>query len=164
MNENILFEEQKPIDAPKRPQFLTVLCILTFIGSALGLLGAIYGYFSAKSSAAMMDTMGNTPGMEGMGGMMMGEVQATMRKAAENAFPNMIIGIVCSLLCLFGALQMWQLKKQGFYIYTVGEIAAPIAAFILGAGGMIGGIGAIFGVVIAIVWIVLYALNLKHLK
>ena len=159
-NENLVFNEPNQVEVPKRPQFITVLCILTFIGSALGIIGAIYGYFSAKASATMFETMGNGGDSYGM----MAELQETARKAVENALPNLIIGVVCSLLCLFGAIQMWQLKKMGFYIYTVGEIIPPIAAFILGAGGMIGGMGAAVGLIIAIVWIILYGINLKHMK
>lgn len=164
MNENILYDTPGPeATAPKRPTFLTVLCILTFVGSALALISAIYGYFTIKTSAAMFDTsMQSVEGMDQSG--MMSELQNTMQKAVENALPNLIIGVVCALLCLFGAIQMWKQLKMGFYIYCVGELVPPIAGFILGAGGMIGSMGAIFGMLIAIVWVILYAVNLKHMK
>jgi hypothetical protein len=159
--ENILMENQPQVAEPKRPQFLTVLCILTFIGSGLAFIGAIWGYFSVKASAGLLENMGN---MEGDTYGMMSGMQETMIKAVENAVPNLVIGLVCSLLCLFGALQMWKLKRSGFFIYSVGEITPAIAAFFLGGGGLIGSAGAIFGLVIAIVWIVLYAVNLKHMR
>ncbi|MES2132631.1 MAG: hypothetical protein V4506_09785 [Bacteroidota bacterium] len=162
-NQNILFETQKPVEAPKRPTFLTVICILTFIGSALAIISAIYGYFTISQSAAVFNTtLGSTEGLDQTG--MMSELQSTMQKAVENALPNLIIGVVCALLCLFGAIQMWKQVKMGFYIYCVGEIVPPIAGFILGAGGMVGSVGAIFGVVVAAVWVILYAVNLKHMK
>lgn len=159
--ENISTENQQMNDAPKRPQFLTVLCILTFIGSALAIISAIMGYFSAQASAAMisnMDSMGNDP--TGM----MSEMQGMAQKAVDNAVPNLVIAIVCALLCLFGALQMWKLKKTGFYIYTVGEIVPPISVFILMGGGLFGGITSVLTLLVAIVFVVLYALNLKHMK
>eukprot|EP01012_Entosiphon_sulcatum_P057034 TRINITY_DN80750_c0_g1_i1.p1 TRINITY_DN80750_c0_g1~~TRINITY_DN80750_c0_g1_i1.p1 ORF type:complete len:165 (-),score=24.08 TRINITY_DN80750_c0_g1_i1:28-522(-) len=164
MTENILYDTPKPEEtAPKRPTFLTVLCILTFVGSGLALISAIYGYFSVQASAAMFDT--SMQGMEGMDQTgMMGELQETMRKAVENAIPNLIIGVVCALLCLFGAIQMWKQRKTGFYIYTVGELVPPIAGFILGAGGVIGSASVILGLIIAVVWVSLYAVNLKHMK
>lgn len=161
MENNILMENQSVNGAPKRPQFITVLCILTFIGSALAFFGAIWGYFSIKASAAMLENMGSAEG-DSFG--MMSGIQETMIKAVENAVPNMIIGVFCSLLCLFGALQMWKLKKIGFFIYSVGEITPVIAAFFLGGGGLIGGAGAVVGLLFAIVWIVLYAINFKHLN
>lgn len=164
MTENILYNSPNVApEAPKRPTFLTVLCILTFIGSALALISAIWGYFSVQSSAAMFDaSMQNMEGMEQTG--MMGELQETMRKAVENAIPNLIIGVVCALLCLFGAIQMWKQLKMGFYIYCVGELVPPIAGFFLGAGGMLGSASVIFGLIIAGVWVTLYAVNLKHMK
>ncbi len=161
MENNILMENQPINEAPKRPQFITVLCILTFIGSALAFFGAIWGYFSIKASAAMLENMGSADG-DAFG--MMSGMQETIIKAVENAVPNLIIGVVCSLLCLFGAIQMWKLKKTGFFIYSAGEIIPPISAFFLGGGGLIGGTGAVIGLLIAIVWIVLYAVNLKHMK
>lgn len=161
MENNILMENQPINDGPKRPQFLTVLCILTFIGSGLAFIGAIWGYFSIKASATLLENMGSAEG--DTYGMMSG-MQETMMKAVENAVPNMIIGLVFSLLCLYGALQMWKLKRMGFFVYCIGEITPAIAAFFLGGGGLIGGAGAIVGLLIAIIWIVLYAVNLKHMN
>ncbi|MES2513719.1 MAG: hypothetical protein V4580_06215 [Bacteroidota bacterium] len=162
MEENILYTTSAPInEAPKRPQFLTVLCILTFIGCAISFCSSIWGYYSIEASSGALESMGaiqdDTYGM-------VSEVQATMAKAVENAVPNLVIGLVCSLLCLFGALQMWALKKLGFFIYCIGELTPAIAGFLLGAGGFIGTASAIIWLLIAIVWIVLYAVNLKHMN
>jgi hypothetical protein len=161
MENNILMENQTTPEAPKRPQFITVLCVLTFIGSALAFIGAIWGYFSIKASAAVLETMGSAQG--DTYGMMSG-MQETMIKAVENAVPNLIIGLLCSILCLYGALQMWKLKKMGFFIYSIGEVTPAIAGFFLGGGGLIGGAGAVVGLLFAIVWVVLYAVNLKHMN
>ena len=70
-----------------RPTFLTVLCILTFIGSGLGVLGGLLG-------------------MVGTSALGMFAPQGTMLVQ--------ILGLAASGLCLYGALQMWGLKKQGF--------------------------------------------------
>ena len=59
---------------------------------------------------------------------------------------------------------MWKLKKIGFFIYCFGEITPAISGFLLGAGGLIGSSAAILGLLLAIVWIVLYAVNLKHMN
>ncbi|MBI3520974.1 MAG: hypothetical protein HY062_16665 [Bacteroidetes bacterium] len=160
MENNILMENQPINEAPKRPQFITVLCILSFVGCGLAFIGAIWGYFSIKASAVVLENMGSAEG-DAFG--MMSGMQETMLKAVENAVPNLIIGLVCSLLCLYGALQMWKLKKVGFFVYCVGEITPAIAGFFLGGGGLIGGTGAVIGLLFAMVWIVLYAVNLKHM-
>lgn len=162
MEENtILNSNNEPVQEPKRPQFLTVLCILTFIGCGFAIFGAIWGYISIKASSGLLENMAN---MEGDSFGMMSGMQDTMRKAVENAVPNLLIGVVCALLCLYGALQMWKLKRIGFYVYTVGEIVPAISGFLLGGDGLIGGAGAVVGLLFAVLWIVLYAINFKHLK
>ncbi len=146
---------------PQRPQFLTVLCILSFIGCALAFFGAIWGFYSIKASAPVLENMAN---MEGDTYGIVSGMQDTMKKALENAIPNLIIGVVSALICLYGVIEMWKLKKVGFFMYSVGEITPAIAGFLLGGGGLIGSAGAVFGLLFAIVWIVLYAVNFKHLK
>lgn len=164
MNENILYDTPKPVEmAPKRPTFLTVLCILTFVGSAIALLMSVYGYFTAERSAAMFDTsMGNMQEADHLG--MIAQTQLATQKEAENALPILIIGIITSLLCLFGAMQMWKQLKRGFYIYCVGEIIAPVSKLFLGAGTMIELAGMGLGLLVAMAFIIMYAVNLKHMK
>ncbi|MBA4240602.1 MAG: hypothetical protein C0448_07745 [Sphingobacteriaceae bacterium] len=161
MEDNMSIENQPVSEVPKRPQFITVLCVLTFIGSGLSFVGALWGYFSIKASEKFLNNL--TTSQDHAHGMISG-MQETMMKAVENAVPNMVIGLLCSLICLYGAIQMWKLKKTGFFIYSVGEITPAISAFFLGGGGLIGGAGAVVGLLLAIVWIVLYAINFKHLK
>jgi hypothetical protein len=76
-----------------------------------------------------------------------------------------IINAVCVIICLIGVLMMWKLKKTGFYIYVVGEIAPAIFSFaLLGGFGALGTMAMIAGLIFPIAFIIMYALNLKHLK
>jgi hypothetical protein len=113
-----------------RPTFLTVLCILSFIGCGLAVLGSF----------------------------------ATITKLTG------ILGLVAALVCLYGVIQMWKLKKMGFWIYLVGEIAPIIiTAVTVGVAGLFtfaGGFTAIMiglGSIFTIAFIIMYALNLKHM-
>ena len=49
-----------PTETIERPQFLKVLCILTFIGCGLGILGSVFGWWSLKTLSALME---NDPDM-----------------------------------------------------------------------------------------------------
>lgn len=162
METNTNFQTSQNEGQKVRPVFLTVLCILSFIGSSLGFIGAIWGYVSVKASAELYQNMGNAEGEDPLG--VMSSVQDSLLKAVENAVPNLIIGLTCSILCLVGALMMWKLNKKGIFIYALGELAQPITAFVLSGGGLIGGIGAAFSLIVAIVFVVLYGMNYKHLK
>ncbi len=52
---DLLNLEQK--DVQKLPSMLNVLTILTYIGCALGAIGAIWGYFSIAASYKMLEAM-----------------------------------------------------------------------------------------------------------
>lgn len=91
--------------AKGRPTFLTVLCILTFIGSGLGLLGGLFGLLGASFFIALPGAAGGTTLV-------------------------VIIGLLASILCLFGAIKMWGLAKQGFTLYLLGAILAIVASII----------------------------------
>ena len=126
----------KEIDG--RPTFLTVLCILTFIGSGLGVLGSILLFVGA---GAVMSYFGTMSGAEGAGGM------------------GYVIGLlILSGTSLFGAIQMWNLKKIGFYIYTGVGIIGIILPLLFGMGF------STLGTIITIAFIVMYYLNVKYMS
>ncbi len=155
-----------------RPNFLTVLCILTFIGSAYGIFQAITSYTTADVTVGVAkDAMEEVTDQI--------EDQADSEKEAEMA--NKIIGSITdgltvenvkqigiasgisNLLTLLGAILMWGLNKKGFWLYAIGTaiiIFAPI--FIYGGfmGAAAGGVYAFIG----ILFCVLYGMNLKHMS
>ncbi|MBN1181465.1 MAG: hypothetical protein JXB49_04200 [Bacteroidales bacterium] len=132
-------EEQKT-EGQKRPGLLTVLCILTFIGSGLGIL---FGLLLIIGAGSVLSFLGRIPGFGGGGGMM----------------SYSIVSLVLSVVLLFGAIQMWKLKKLGFYLYT----AAKIIGFILPIVWL-GMPFNIVGLIIMAAFIVLYGLNLKAMS
>lgn len=85
------------VEAGKRPTFLTVLCILTFIGSAWGIIGAF------------------------------------MQDAGLDSYASYYkwVMILLNVGTLFGALQMWKMKKMGLYIYTVSALASVVLMWVV---------------------------------
>lgn len=153
-----------------RPTFLTVLCILSFIGGALGIFNGITTLMAPPVDQAMnelqaeMDKasaeLGDQSAM--VSGMMDGAVEIA-RKTAENAMPLGLAAIILSAVSVFGVWKMWNLQKQGFTIYTAATIIGLLfPLFFLGFNFMsimALGMGGFFGVL----FIILYALNLKHM-
>lgn len=92
-----------PVGAGKRPTFLTVLCILTFVGSGLGVLGGFLGLIGTSAFAMF---------------------------APQGTMIVQIIGLVAALLCLFGAIKMWGLYKQGFLIYVLGSLLSIVGSVV----------------------------------
>ena len=155
-----------------RPTFLTVLCILTFIGSGYGIFNSISSYKGAEVAVGLtsdimedaMDKIEDEADSESEAAMAQKIVGAVTEGLSVENIKNMAIANgISSILCLIGAFLMWGLDKKGFYLYVIGTVAgivAPIMIYKGILGAMAGGGIAFFG----ILFVVLYGLNLKHLR
>lgn len=85
-------------ESAKRPAFLTVLCILTFIGSGWGIISAL----------AFQEPL--------------------MKEYAGYYYWVMLL---LNLGTLFGAIQMWKMKKVGLYIWTASEVISLILMWVV---------------------------------
>lgn len=164
MNEQLLNDELLDSGTEmqrKRPVFLLVLCILTFVGAGLGLLGAIFSVFTMSQTEevySQMNSFGTDIGID-------------FRESYKWTKIANYANLVGNALCLTGALFMFQLKKIGFYVYIPGQMLPLIGAYLamnsMFTGGLFAGIGMVsmvFNTMIAIAFIVMYGLNLKHMK
>ncbi|GEM_PF-1295037 len=168
-NENL---DSDPTEQKGRPQFLTVLCILTFIGSGLGVLGGLLSFAGVSALS-------------------------TFSSAAGSSVIWSILGLVAAILCLLGAIQMWNLKKSGFLLYLAGSAISVIVSIIStvmitsqtskfsdairNSGGQMNSsqeqvadafagaasgfvwVGTIFGILITTAFVIMYNANRKHL-
>ncbi|MFH0865369.1 MAG: hypothetical protein V1904_04195, partial [Bacteroidota bacterium] len=80
----------------KRPTFLTVLCILSFVGVAFAVISAIVSLLTAKVSTAMVESASEMEGFEG------NPIIETAKKSMEWANTLNIISIITALICLVG--------------------------------------------------------------
>ncbi|MCF8227476.1 MAG: hypothetical protein K9G58_04250 [Bacteroidales bacterium] len=136
-------ENQQP---RKRPELLTILCILTFIGSGLG----TFSNLVLSLSYEMMQQMASSgelsfPGMD--------VYFAVPRSYYVGSFFFM-------LGSLLGAIQMWKLRRIGFHIYTVSQILLLVLPSLYAQNFPY----PYLNVLITAVFILLYAMNLKHMS
>lgn len=132
-------------DMKKLPQMLNVLTILTYIGCGLGVLFILFAFLGVGflSSLAPKSSEGSA-------------IASTVTNYATLSLVASLVGIA---LCFFGAMKMRNLLKVGFFIYVAGQLIPIIFTFAT--------VGVTFGitaVVIPLVFIVLYAMQLKFLK
>jgi hypothetical protein len=150
----------------KRPSMLNVLTILTFISNGLGFISAFYSYFSAPSNydkvVQAQDKMDQMPDI--VKNMMGPDPVGNARKMLDNRLPIMLLTLVGALLCFYGALQMRKLKKTGFTIYILGDIVPFLGLFVFIGASMLTGFTGIFGILITLVFVILYATQLKYMK
>lgn len=157
----------------KRPVFLTVLCILTFVSCGLGVLSSVYGLTVSGNAAKQMQSQQRM--MQRMGhdqdNPFLDEAIDSAQKIESKQTLNSLLSLGNSLLCLAGALLMWRLRKSGYFIYVIGQTLPFISLIImyplLQDSKFIGPLMLIGYVVMAffsLAFIVMYGLNLKHMR
>ena len=161
--------------APLRPTLLTVLCILTFIASAWGIINNIKSYINANAISGIVDSAmaqakndvkESTKDKPEAGQL----AEKIINSASEITDPAKlkkmaIYGLIGNVLAFVGAFLMFNLKKTGFWVYLVHvavAILAPLAVY--GAGNMLIGISTMGVVFVSILFSVLYSLNLKYMS
>lgn len=154
-----------------RPTFLTVLCVLTFIGSGFGLLGGIFSYVTAPMSSAMttevMAGMENQLAEEEMNetvANMMESIFSSSIELMEYAAPLAIVSIIGALLSITGAVFMYRMQKKGFYLYTVAQLAMVFAPCMFVGFNFMTGMSMMGTGFFALIFIVMYGVNVKHLS
>jgi type III secretory pathway component EscR len=163
-----------------RPTLLTVLCILTFIGSGWAILSNSWAYSSASETARTFSSVVTINSNDSTlqrdsavreGGRKKRELfarnimfSASKFMTADNIRKKALGSIISAIFTLVGAILMWQLFKKGFYVYIAGiliEIIVPV--YLYGTNMMSLGItfiSAFFG----LLFIALYALNIKSMR
>ncbi len=87
----------------------------------------------------------------------------TAQAMLDNRLPILIITLLSTALCFFGAYQMRKLKKTGFSFYILGDVVGYATGIFIGfdtfATFTVG-----IAIAITILFIILYAAQLKYMK
>ncbi len=148
---------------PKLPSGLNVLTILTFIGCAWELYSNVKNFLGGKKALEefekAQDQLAEAPAwVKKLAGP---EVHEVMVQGLDNRVPIIIIGMIGTILCFYGALQMRKLKKEGYILWLVGEML-PILGTIIFLPVFFKTIFVYF-LIIPIIFIILYTTQRKHL-
>lgn len=150
----------------KLPGMLNTLTILTFIGCAIAYLGTIWNFYDSSNiekKRAEIEAAQDSLGDNEMASNMMASSLDIMQRSYDNRYILLVSGLLFTTLCLIGALQMRKLKKSGYPLYVVGELAPVVLSAVLIGFSLIGGIAIIFSAVIAVIFVILYSSQRKHL-
>lgn len=131
---------------PKRTEILTILCILSFIGSGLaGFSNLIIALAYNDLDKIIASSKFDIPGL---------------KESLNAGRPFFAISFVLYLLSFTGVMLMWKLKKTGFHIYAISQIILLIIpSFFLPDLGF-----PTLAVMISAIFILLYATNLRVMK
>jgi hypothetical protein len=143
-----LTPQLQPESKPQRPTLLTVLCILTFIGSGMNLFSSlvIAGFYDifVEIAREFADKF-KLPGID-------------MLLEAQPLF--FLVSGIFYAGSLVGAILMMQLKKAGFHVYTIFQILliiAPMYFMHLASPGLP-------ELLFSGLFILLYSMNLKFMS
>lgn len=133
----------------KRPVFLTILCVLTFISSFVGALSAL---FTPLFSDIFVTVVSESPFVEeSLRPALIGLINAGWRFHFW-----MLLFHIGSFI---GAVYMWQLKKIGFHFYAISNLAILFIPTVV-LNMLVG----IENVLSTIIFIGFYAVFLKLMK
>ncbi|MES2800078.1 MAG: hypothetical protein V4638_08675 [Bacteroidota bacterium] len=160
-------------EQPKRPTFLTVLCILSFVNLGISFISVPIALFTgpqseeqvALSRAAIME--GNeelrATGMNSIADMM--EKIGRMTEALNAAhYPIMTLTFLNVILALVGVWMMWNGRKLGFHLYIIYNIIATAYLYLFVSPADIPTLVIVFNLIFSGLFIFLYSRNLKWMK
>ncbi|MGL5681926.1 MAG: hypothetical protein ACRDDZ_02585 [Marinifilaceae bacterium] len=107
-------EGQIPALPPTRPIFLSVLCVLTYVGSGFLFLFSLLTLFYSNNITLFMLQNGIDP-------------RATL--TGGNVFAASVIGLMLSVATIIAASKMWRLQKYGFWMYVVVQCVSILLVF-----------------------------------
>jgi hypothetical protein len=137
-----------PQPTPARTQTLTILCILSFIGSGISILGAL-SYILFFDYCLNLFSSYNT------------QFFRILHDSLAILSPGyFFVELVFTLASLAGVFLMWKLRKVGFHIYTL----ANILILSLPLFFKVGGFDYPDLLIVTGPFIVLYALQLKTMR
>lgn len=157
--DNELLDSSKSEVDGKRPVFLTVLCILTFVGSGLGLIYALFMLITLSMAENLWSGMNQVGDFD----QILGNYYRWMKI-------TVVLVIAGCLLCIIGSILMMTLRKLGYYLYIIGELLPFFGFFMLMnsiPGTRMDGPSLVFTIILLIfplAFIIMYGLNLKHMR
>lgn len=129
--EDYNIEQEEP---QKRPEMLTVLCILSFINAVWNALSNFISFAFYDTFQSLFTQMKNGEGMFEDMAEQMGDNWEMMSEASALAFSigrgYYLLDLLLFVASFVGVLMMWRLQKKGFHVYTIAQILMLIATSI----------------------------------
>jgi hypothetical protein len=151
----------------KRPVFLSILTWLSFLGEGFGLLLVILSFrFSSRHSAEILDVNMEFSSESELHPQYQNIITSFMDfwiVQQDQFYTIHFSRIILLLTSLFGVYLMYNLKRNGFFIYTVAQVLLVAIPFLYVSGNPIGQIMASLQFFIVGLFVFLYATQVKYL-
>lgn len=156
----------------RRPTFLVVLCIFTFVGSGWNILADLFYLFTAniidgtidmEQNSAMvgeLESQGIDSFFSGFWNSSLGLMQTGMQHAREIVVFQLILNVVV----LAGAILMFRLRRPGFYLYVAAQILLLFIWPYFAGFHLVVIIKMLLAGLVSFLFIALYAFHLKYMN
>jgi hypothetical protein len=151
------YAQENPLQA-ERPDFLKILCILSFVACGLWILVSSIGTVALTLDEAAIETfwaqaVSANPQLE--------EVEPVT--FIHDFGMLCVYMLIATIFSLTGVIMMWRLEKMGFFIYVAAELVTHFFTLDIGNQESKSYGGMIFGILIDLIFIVMYFMNLKYM-
>jgi hypothetical protein len=159
-------DEEFNNEAPrKRPVFITVLAILSWIYVGSGVFGALINSLSSEEkqmeqidqAIAIYDDVDEMP--------LRDELIEVLEASKENLRISNLGNLIFLLVEGIAVFMMFNLKRNGFWLYTLAQIGiVSLAIMVMPWPNIISTLTIVFTLFLVFLFEILYAVNLKHMK
>ena len=138
---------------PKRPDGLTVACVLSFINAGFQFLGNIISFLAynvmrelgqSEEYLEMMEKF--VPDID--------EFEVQMQAQLAISRVSYLLMALAFAASFYGVIQMWKLQKRGFHIYAISQIVILIITAIFVAS--VTGASMVSPAILTAIWIGIY--------
>jgi hypothetical protein len=153
-------------EAPrKRPAFITVLAILSWVYVAIGVLGALVNSLSSEEkqmqqidqAIAIYDDMDDVP--------FLADSVAVLEASRDNLRVTNLGNLIFLLIEGVAVFMMFNLKRNGFWLYTLAQIGlVSLMIMVMPWPNLISTLTVVVTLFLVLLFEILYAVNLKHMK
>lgn len=156
-------EEQK-----KRPRFLTILCILSFISIGAILFSTLLGFIKGPLTKEELDqtfsSMNSLTSVFNDSNQMQDLLEKTyerQRIVNSKFYLNALLQLIVYAVGLFGVLKMWKMKKIGFHLYIIYSLGALSFIYAIVPINLVLKEEIIQSALLSLLFVIMYARNLK---
>ena len=112
-------------EEPKRPEMLTVICVLSFINAVYNGISNCVSFAFYDSFQKVFAQMRNGEGMFADMAEQLGDNWEMFAQASSLAFSvgrgYYFLETLLYVASFIGVLMMWRLQKKGFHVYTIAQ-------------------------------------------
>lgn len=158
---------------PKRPTFLTILCVLSALMSAWSLWDGLQRLFTDKSQRdlkeqqirvdRLIEQLGPETAQEPLWVVF---TQGSLRQVESIALHNAPYSkaiVAVSIISLVAIWSMWKLRRWGYWAYIIATLCGLLTPLIWMEANVMSIVVVTIGGVLGIAFAILFGLNLKHM-